>query len=621
VLLPAAALVVPATVAAQPSVVMSETGRPVDGLVIAADLDDGDEDGVRDGAQTDDLPRDGLTALRITPSAGGGSVTVSEGLRLVVRGRAVGQRVGLPRGRTTVVAVQGVGGASDRPGDRTVTAADERGSTRIPVTVVALRFRTAGGGVVDPREDAVAISHAVTNDRTLPRGDGPWDRPSGDPDDVQVELRDPRRAGPAAGAELTLESVSRRTGVRRDQRTRVPLVPSRERPGWLRSPWIRLVADPADARAPGIGDRVLVVGVRDRLRARVDAADGSDGDSPSQEVSVGRPGDEGGPLAARRGTLRVRVLRYVAGGPPSVGRDDSDATRLAREQVAIAGEIWAQCMVDFGDPADADVAVVDPPPPSLLAIGEDDGLPAAGGGAVRFRVDGRRTPPIETVAGDPPVATALRVADVLTRMGFRPAVSENARTTRGAAGSADVLVRRRDGSLAELAEDPDAPLGTDRRQTVEIGAVDLRDGLDDFDNLNASSGTLEERALLKGIADEDPRTVDLLIVNRFESGFRQGEAFIEGDGGAIINALILDRSGILQQRQAWTQSHELGHVLLDHPLHPDNVGPDRPWLLMDSDASLGTVEGPKRLTAGDCRRARARSGVDAIPTLLKPHPD
>jgi hypothetical protein len=57
--------------------------------------------------------------------------------------------------------------------------------------------------------------------------------------------------------------------------------------------------------------------------------------------------------------------------------------------------------------------------------------------------------------------------------------------------------------------------------------------------------------------------------------------------------------------------------LLDQPWHPDNLGPDRPWLLMDADASLATVNGPKRLTPAECARIRAESGPLAIPPLLQ----
>ena len=62
-------------------------------------------------------------------------------------------------------------------------------------------------------------------------------------------------------------------------------------------------------------------------------------------------------------------------------------------------------------------------------------------------------------------------------------------------------------------------------------------------------------------------------------------------------------------------AHELGHVLMNDPLHPDNVGPDRPWLLMDADSGRGTVDGPKRLRAADCQRMRETSRRARFPLL------
>ena len=123
--------------------------------------------------------------------------------------------------------------------------------------------------------------------------------------------------------------------------------------------------------------------------------------------------------------------------------------------------------------------------------------------------------------------------------------------------------------------------------------------------------------MYNGVADQDPPTIDMFVINRFAGGGRQGEAFIEHDHGTVINALVLDRTGIRQTRQAWTQSHEAGHVLLDDPYHPDNFGSARPWLLMDADASLGDVTGPKRLSEEECARVRRESGVDASPPMLE----
>jgi hypothetical protein len=68
---------------------------------------------------------------------------------------------------------------------------------------------------------------------------------------------------------------------------------------------------------------------------------------------------------------------------------------------------------------------------------------------------------------------------------------------------------------------------------------------------------------------------------------------------------------------AWTLAHELGHELMNDPLHPDNIGPDRPWLLMDADNGRGTVDGPKRLRAEDCERVR-QAAISATTPLLLP---
>jgi hypothetical protein len=300
-----------------------------------------------------------------------------------------------------------------------------------------------------------------------------------------------------------------------------------------------------------------------------------------------------------------------------IGVDELSALRIVREELSIANQIWLQCGVTFGDPAEAAITSADPPPPTLLAVADGNGLPAAGGGELRFRVDGRTLGPIETRAGDSPQTTALNLADALHEAGFQAMVTVNPSTVFGAGESADILVRRKDSSLVVIEAIAGVPLSSDTRQTLHIGQVDLGDGLDEFNNMTAQSGTLEERTLLKALGDDDPSTIDLFIVNRFSHGTRQGEAFIEASAGPLINAVILDRNGLRQRQTAWTMAHEIGHVLLNQPLHPDNLGPDRPSLLMDSDNNRGTVNGPKRLSPEECERVRYESGVNAIPQLLR----
>lgn len=477
-----------------------------------------------------------------------------------------------------------------------------------------LRFLDASNAPRTGARSALAISHAVTNDATLPRS-AAWDVTSpADPENVRLEVDD--GASTALTGTATLESLDPRSGAVRARLTGLPLTrPTPSVP--FRSTFVRLVADAIDAEAPGVSDRVLRVALGDAVRATyVDAA----GRAASTSLRVIPSAAAGGERVLYRGRLRVRVLRNTVGGTPSVGASEADGLRLAREQVEIANEAWAQCGLTFGPPESADVAVVDPPVSALLAIADGDGLPAAGGGTIRFTVAGRAIRAVSTRAHERPLGTALRLADAVRALGFVAQVFENMPTEFATGRSADLVVRARDGTPAVLAREGDAPLSTDPRQTARLGRVQLDDGLQEFENMTAVVGTLEERTLLRLLADDDPGTVDLLVIDHFTGHTRQGEAFIEGDGGTLVNALVLDRNGVRQEREAWTQAHELGHVLLNQPFHPDNVGPDRPWLLMDADASLGLVTGPKRLTREECARVLVESGPDARPALLSRQP-
>lgn len=546
--------------------------RVAEHLWIAADEDDDDENGRPDASGDDPID-----AVRVRiHGRGAAQVSVDGPLALVDSIRA------LPADVRVRGLAPGQGHLRVRAGGREAT---------LPITVFRLRLESPDGWV-DPTGDALAPTLAVPNDRDLPRDDS--------------TCRDPRcvriAAFAPADAPFSHAALERFAPDGSDLRA-LPTLLRHDGVAW-RSPWMRLVVDDVDEAAPGVSGRVLEVRLRDVVQARVGAA--------TQSARVGRPGDENGPLAARRGRIRVRVMRH--GGVPAVGDDDDGAIALARNQIAIANQVWLQCLVGFGDPAEADVRVVDPPPPFLLAIAHVDGLHATGG-EVAFRAGEQTVGPIAIPAGSVPIDTATTIARALREAGFQADVRANPRTSNGADQSADVLVYREAEPVA-LSPQPDRPLTTDAQQSLRIGSVDLSDGLQPFRNSNAAAGSLEERTLLHAVADRDPTTLDMIIINGFTHGGRQGEAFIESDRGAFSNVVILDRSGIRQQRAAWTQSHELGHVLLDIPFHPDDLGPDRPWLLMDADSSSPFVTGPKRLSPEECARARHRSGVQTYPVLL-----
>jgi hypothetical protein len=309
------------------------------------------------------------------------------------------------------------------------------------------------------------------------------------------------------------------------------------------------------------------------------------------------------------------LVRERAHGAPPFGADDTAAVDLARQQIAWTNAVWGQCGVQFGPEAEAEVHVVDPPPSWLVAVGCEAGLPASGGELV-MRVDGHEVhAPLHT--GMSPDRAARVLAKAIDGAGFVASVSPNARIEPGASGATDVLVRHKDGTFARVEPPASGAMSSDATMTACIGEIDFSDGLDHFTDVDAPAGTLEERTLIKAFDDADPTTIDIFLIPSFSGGGRIGESFIFGDRSSIRNVVIEDRAGIRADRASFALAHELGHILLDMPGHPDDFGLDVPTMLMDSDAADASAFGPRRLTLDDCARALIESGPDAPVPLLQ----
>ncbi|HEX3773255.1 MAG TPA: hypothetical protein VHV51_02265 [Polyangiaceae bacterium] len=316
--------------------------------------------------------------------------------------------------------------------------------------------------------------------------------------------------------------------------------------------------------------------------------------------------------------LRVRILRVTPGGAPAIGGDSASAIRIARAEIATASKLWSQCGVDLEGPKGAEIEVVDPPPPELLAIGCDSGLPASGG-FVSFALADRRVR-VPTHAGESPLVVADRVARAIRALGLRAWVSPNQRTSAGVAGAVDVLARSPDNAPIAIRALPNAELSNDATLSVCLGEVELGNGLSHFVESDAAAGTLEERALVKAFDDGDPSTIDVFIVPSFDQSGRIGESFIDDDGSAIQNTVIIDRAAVRAGPRSYALAHEIGHILLDMPGHPDDYGVDQSSALMDADAADASVFGPRRLSLDDCERALRESGPTARIPILKSWP-
>ncbi|MDP9033243.1 MAG: hypothetical protein M3O50_00420 [Myxococcota bacterium] len=581
-------------------------------FAVWADRDDDDADGRPDAEETP-LPLAARADLvPLDPHLVGSAVQILSGgehARIIV-----GQGSPWPWGTPppNPAWLQGLS-----PGRVELAATTGRGTgatiaMRVTIDVHGIDVTGGTGEVVD-----MARSHASL-ERTPPtRIEGRPDAAYDDPDALRVVMTVPADATDGARERvLSAESVTS-LGERLDFVPRIALVRSpcaRNYDGtlcWSSAP-LRLVVDAADRNHPLVGDRSLIAEVGGAIVFR-------DGGRKAQMIRVLGPRSSPiGPMARFRATLRPFVMRMTGGGPPAIGGTDAGAVNALRAELVAAAAIWGQCGVTFGDPRHFDVRLPDPPPSHLVAIGDELGVPASGG-EIRFRAAGR-TLMVRTAAGDGPDRVASNLARVAERAGLSATISPNARIAPGWAPSVDVSIRQQGGTLVAVDRVPGRPLSSDGTLSVRIGSVDLGDGLQHFTDVDAVAGTLEERTLLKALDDGDPTTIEVVVVPLFAGGGRIGESFIGSDVSSLRNVVLLDRAGIRATKSTSTLAHELGHVLMDLPGHPDDFIADTPTLLMDSDAADASPFGPRRIPIDECARAIRQSGPGSRTPLLVPWP-
>lgn len=580
-------------------------------VLLVVDADDDDDDGVADG-DSPGLGAAALDQLQWFPRARLGRATPrprsvffrlrerhAQNLEEPRRDGNTDDRGRAPSGDGHV-ALQGL-----RPG-RGVLATLEG---PMAISVIELRAIDVDGESVD-----LARSHASLS-RVLPAALQPPTQVAGprDEDALRWLVIGPVTALPS---ELDVTSFAA-DGRVRDRGTPLPLRDVDCPPGTESglvcrlSPSLRASTDRVDREHPAAGSRSVLAEVGGRLRVEVAPGVG-------QSIRVGGPrGAAGYDVGRYRAVVRAHVLR-TAPGSPAVGADDVEAVALLRRELLGASALWGQCGIHFGPSEGLEIRVSDVPPAHLFAVGCGSGQRASGG-LVRVEVAGQRLE-LRTRPGELPVEFASRLAEQVRALGFRARVSVNAAAQRSAERTADVLVREAAGGFVRLGTPDDDPASADPSLPVCLGEVDLADGLHHFNDFDAGAGTVEERALIKAFEDDDPATIELLVVPSFGGSGRIGESFIFGPGASLQNAVILDRAGIRSGGHSFALAHELGHVLLDMPGHPDDFGVDTPSSLMDADASDATTFGPRRLSVEECERALRQSGPDAPVPLLTPWP-
>lgn len=586
-----------AWVAAKPEVALE---KPVIHVRLFADADDDDANGEADGLQVGVGSTQELLTLE-EPRARNTTVQKLSGdaVRVIAGGKPLDVR--RPRALDKL-QLQGL-----RPGQASL----ELAKVVVDSSVIAIVAFDQAGQKVD-----LATSHASIS-RSLPEALQSSQAPRvNDPDALRWVV-----IGPPGSLPGELEFVSTRPdGSVLDNLPSMPIESTACPSGTAAnleckgSPFVRATSDLVDRTHPGAFGRSIRAEVGGRIIVRAEG-------KKAAAIRVGGPRQTAiGPLERYRAKLRVRILRMGPGGAPAIGGNERAAIALANEEIRTANGLWGQCGIHFGYGAQLDIQVVDPPPAHLLAIGCDLGLPASGG-ELRFRANGRKFR-VPTERAQSPTEVAGVVANTLRAAGLNATVSANTRIAPGALRTVDVLVRAQDGTFVELAPDEgeSGQLSSDPTLNVCLGEVDLADGLTHFTDYDAIAGTLEERSLIKAFDDADPSTIEVFIIPNFALSGRIGESFIHADGGSVRNAVIIDRAGIRAGSRSFALAHELGHILLDMPGHPDDFGVDSSTSLMDADAADPTIFGPRRLTVDECERAVVQSGPKAPIALLESWP-
>lgn len=569
-------------------------------LTLIADLDDDDADDRPDALADVVMPAARVDLVTLDPRYAGATITPLEGkerARLIVNGRPLAWGERLPSGTTQV---QGV--SAGRATFLIRWAAGRE--SHLIADVHGVTMRDSQKKQVDMAMERASLERTPPSRVDLDDVEQVID----DPDTLRVILSSPPSTSLGG---VQIESIGSE-GHPLDAMPDVRLVRANCEAGradltcFATAP-LRFVVDDVDRKHPLVSARSIKAEVGGAIVVRDSKG------KKLQAIRVGGPRHTtAGAIGRYRVAIRPIVMRLTPGGAPSVGGNDAGAIAALRQELAVASATWGQCGMTFGPVSQMDVKVVNPPPPYLVALGDDVGLPASGGD-VRLRIEGKLVT-VTTKRGWSTRQAALELQRVAEKAGFKAAISENARISSGAAPSVDVALRRADGALAttELVSSSDATM------SVSVGAVDLSDGLQHFGDTDSVAGTLEERALVKAVDDGDPRTIEVIVVPFFGGGGRIGESFIGSDGSSMRNVVIIDRAGVRARRTSLTLAHELGHVILDEPGHPDDYGIDTPTLLMDSDASDASPFGPRRLPAEDCARAVKQSGPGSrIPLLTE----
>jgi len=398
----------------------------------------------------------------------------------------------------------------------------------------------------------------------------------------------------------------------------------------FRSTYVRLVADEEDKKT--LPDQTLLV---------TDMADGKNADNDKVEILDQRvrasvalhtcKASSGRKCAAlfilsvgedqQYIKLAIHAFRTKAGSKSIVAGLDEQMLRRRTMKWFRRAYAQANLAPKLVEPF---VEFIDPPPPDMIVICQDNGRTAAGSSKLSFRLGDPPSTGIRVILSvfrrltDPTVSIDVSANMTPEQVGqaiagampsdYNATVHLNARAFNAVNGSCDVLVKKGDGSRVFIYGEAT----TDTRLTITVARVDINKVASNDGAGAMIPSTIDFRRILRCV-DPDDGKLDCFIVGAFDRNGLRGRAFVAAAdlagafqppaplrwaaimGTTSSSGAVMDGSDNLP----FTFPHEAGHVLCD-AFHTRNDDPNGPTELMSGTGTsqANAVDATKRICGG-----------------------
>jgi hypothetical protein len=304
-------------------------------------------------------------------------------------------------------------------------------------------------------------------------------------------------------------------------------------------------------------------------------------------------------------TLRAPLSLRVVSKTSIASSQRRAYNQILERHLDWTNEVLGQCGISVDTEEPGSMAYVEAPKQTFVSLGSELGiLPTEL--EVSIEDEGRLFSRFGLAGMRIPLLAAQNLAAFLETQGLSCRVIENSPRPSRAHSGADLSCIRADGTPARLRIEAQPPFAD-----IMTAEVVLGDGLTCYTQDLGSSGSPEQRALILGLWPSPPGISRLIIVDKLLCLQQLAQSFSDDPKSPLFGAMIIDRRGLARGREVFALAHELGHVLLSTPGHPEDDEPFDPELLMNSQSS-SIYAGPRRIPAPLCELMRRSPLLRAV---------